>query len=363
MNLEDIAKRIIAWSEGEPQDPEFIQIYPTNKCNLKCVFCVQKTSLYQQCEEVSRRRWIEITKELCSMNIRRMLISGGGEPLATPETTLKIMELIKKCDIEGRIITNGTLWCEKSIKKTVKMGWDCVVFSIDGIEGVHDFLRGVRGTFQKVRKNIEIFNKYKKRKKSTKPVLGINFVLTSYNYEHLPKVIEFAGEYGIEDINIEPVCVNNPEVEKMKLNKEMRERFFNNEAIEAEKKANEYGIRTNLKKLQELRYIENTGHMRGLILKKMANENKDIFNVACFEPWIWPKIEANGEVWPCSTIEMKENIKEKKFKEVWFGEEFNKFREMVKSGNLPRDCNNCVFSHLYFTKEIKEKIKKLRSNG
>ncbi|MFB6076125.1 MAG: radical SAM protein, partial [Candidatus Aenigmatarchaeota archaeon] len=159
---EGIINKLEKWNEDKVAGPHKVHLYPTNRCNLRCPFCYQQLNPYDYSNVLSKEKWISIVKELCEMNVDVVRISGGGEPLLVPEKTLPMMKEVKKHSITGRMTTNGTLFDEEKILETVKMGWDHVVFSVDGPNSrTHDFHRGRKGTFGKVIKNIEKFNEIK----------------------------------------------------------------------------------------------------------------------------------------------------------------------------------------------------------
>jgi MoaA/NifB/PqqE/SkfB family radical SAM enzyme len=361
MKIEEATKRLSLWLQGKEAPPEMVQIYPTNACNLKCIFCVQALGIYNLNETVKKERWLEVTKEICEMGVNEILISGGGEPFMVPDITLGIMKIAKEYKVKGRIITNGTLWKDKYIKEVVEMGWEHVVFSIDGPDAeTHDYLRGVKGAFQKAIKAIKNFNRIKDELKSEVPILEFNTVLTNVNYLQIPKLIKLAYSLNIKNVNVEPVTINNPSAAELKLNLSQRENFLNKILPEAEKIAIKYNIGTNFERLKKIKILEETGKLKKHILKM---SKKRYYNLPCYEPWLWPKIEANGDVWPCSSLsKFKENIKFKSFKEIWYGEKFKKFREDIMRRNLPEECNNCVLTHLeineLISKSLEETVKK-----
>jgi MoaA/NifB/PqqE/SkfB family radical SAM enzyme len=339
---------------SEKAPPEEVQIYPTNLCNLKCIFCYQQLKQYDYSDMLSKDKWFNITKELCEMGVESILISGGGEPLYTPEVTLSIMKIAKKYGLDGRLITNGTLWTSKYINKTIEMKWNHVTFSIDGSNSVtHDFLRGANGAFGKTIRNVKLFNSFKKKLKGEFPILELAMVLNKYNYKEVPEIVKLAYKNEIRNVTVEPVCVNNPDVKKIKLNKMERDYFLKEIIPKAKRLADNFGVGTNFSRLSKAKFIEKTGELKDVIFK---NRDNDFFNLPCYEPWLWPKIEANGEVWPCSTVQLKVNLKNSSFKEVWFGDEFNKFRENIIKGNLSEECKNCVLTHLSINEEIRKKL-------
>ncbi len=358
--MKNSISRLRKWAKGGKASPETVQIYPTNKCNLRCIFCYQQLKEYDLTNSVTEKKWLETVEEICEMDTNQILISGGGEPLCEPKTTIKMMGIIKRNGLSGRLINNGTLWTDELIEKTVDMGWDNIMFSIDGPDAeTHDYLRGVDGAFDKAIENIEKFNKMKSKTSSEKPIIEITSVLCNKNYDKISDMIKLCKKISINHLNLEPICVNNPNTLELKLNKRNREMFFKKIIPESIKLADKFKISTNFNKLKKVKYIEKTGEFKEQILSSVENvENTDPFmNLPCYEPWLWPKIEANGDVWPCSTVPLKINIKNKTFSEIWYGKEFNEFRRRIMDRDLPEDCENCVSTHLPINKMLSEKLK------
>ncbi|MAG50311.1 hypothetical protein CL621_01560 [archaeon] len=355
--LNNVTKRLSKWVLGSKEAPQRILLYPTNNCNLKCLFCYQQLKPYDYSDIMSKEKWLNITKELCEMGVETFQISGGGESLIRADLVLDMMHIIKSYEKEGRLVTNGTLLNEKMIKEIIEMDWDNVIFSIDGSnESTHNYLRGKEDAFSKTTNNIRLFKKYKDELKKERPSLEFSTVLTNKNYTEIIDIIKLASDIGVKVITFEPVFVSNPDVQKLKLNKQEREVLIKNipEALEL---ANSLGIITNLETLVEVKSIEKTGTLKKFIFKLLEQKEKnDFFNMPCYEPWLWPKIEANGIIGVCSTNSLNENIKNKTFKEIWYGKEFNKFRERIMNHDLPEGCENCVSTHLPINQEIRKEL-------
>ncbi|MDI6826377.1 MAG: radical SAM protein [Candidatus Aenigmarchaeota archaeon] len=355
--------RIIEWAKGRKAPPHKVLIYPTNKCNLKCPFCFLRLNPYSEKKEMSRKRWMEITQELCKMGVDILQISGGGEPLVRKEVTLKMMKIIKSYGKTGRLVNNGTLWKEKDVKKVVEMKWDNVIFSLDGPSPeINDKSRGVKGTFDEIVKNIKLFAHYKKLFGSEKPMLEFSTVLTKINYKEIAGLIKSAHDLEVKNITIEPVFVSNPDVKKLKLNEKQR-RWFIERIPYLKELADSLSISTNLVSLQKVGSVEKTGNLRERILGE--SKPRGFLDLPCYEPWIWPKIEANGEVGPCSTIFLSNvyrkeiSVKSRSFKDVWYGKEFEDFRRHLLEGKITDACSNCVSTHIPTNKMIREEIRKL----
>jgi radical SAM protein with 4Fe4S-binding SPASM domain len=118
----------------------------------------------------------------------------GGEPFLYS----KIYQLIDYIHSKGLYITintNGTFNADEIIKSKV----DRLNISIDGLEELHDEIRGVKGTFKKVIYEI------KKMKSSEEfcPFIASNSVITSKNYKKLYDLILFLNSLNIDSINIQ----------------------------------------------------------------------------------------------------------------------------------------------------------------
>ena len=346
-------QRLRKWEQGKNAPPEKVQIYPTNICNLNCIFCAQQREDYGYDSELSAQQWQEVTKNICEIGTERILISGGGEPFCRPKATLNIMNEAKKNDIKGRIITNGTLIDKTIAKKIIDLGWETVVFSIDSPKAkIQDHLRGRKGAFSRSIENIKLLNSLKDEKK---PNIEVNYILMNENYKKIPEMLQLCNKLKVSYINFEPITINNKVDKELKITGKERKLLINQVIPSAEKLTDQLRVSSNLQSLKEIK-TQKAGDMKDEI-KNYSRETNKLSDSPCFEPWLWPKIEANGDVWPCSTVPMKENVQEKNFAEIWYGEQFRKFRSKIKKGELPEDCNNCVTTHLKTNRDLRNKIR------
>ncbi|MFP4116406.1 MAG: radical SAM protein [Candidatus Aenigmatarchaeota archaeon] len=357
----EVIEKLKTWAEGGEEAPHKVHLYPTNRCNLRCPFCYQQLNPYDYSDVVSKERWLKLVGNLCDMGVDVIRISGGGEPLLVRNKTLPMMEIIKKYNVTGRMTTNGTLFKEEDVERIVDMEWDHMVFSVDGPDAeTQDFHRGRKGTFEKVVDNIRMFNEVKKGKGTDKPKLEFGTALSAKNWNKTEEIIELASELNIEVITFEPLFVSNPRVEDLKLTEEERRKFVE-KATELKEKAEKMDIFTNIDTVIDVGEVEKTGDLKDEILERSSEEdavNNEFLKLPCYEPWLWPKVEANGDVGPCSTNLLDVSIKENNFKEIWLGEEFQEFRNLIKNKSLPSGCENCVSTHVPLQEEIREKLRK-----
>ena len=58
--MEEAIRRLATWARGGKAGPETVQIYPTNVCNLKCIFCCQVLGEYDFKDTVPTERWLAV---------------------------------------------------------------------------------------------------------------------------------------------------------------------------------------------------------------------------------------------------------------------------------------------------------------
>jgi len=366
MDRTDVVENLYAWSRNKKQPPVNVELHPTYKCNSLCIFCDQRKGLYDYNNAMKKEKWLQIIDELYKLGTKKIQISGGGEPMMVPDITISMIRRIKKHGIEGKINTNGTLWKKDDLRTLVDSGWDKIIFSIDGPNAnIHDYLRGKKGMFRNAVKNIKYLSKLKSKLKVNRPLIEINSVITNTNFNKVSDLVKLCKKIGVNSITLEPVFITVDYVYKLKLNKE-QSKEFNALLKHAKALADSYGIENNFESLILLEKFEKTGDMKELVYSNNVNNKagKNNFgNLACFEPWYFPKIGPNGEVGPCCNypyIYSSINIRNKKFEDVWFGKEMKKFRKDILNRKFNEICENCTFTRVAINNELRKQLKEYK---
>jgi MoaA/NifB/PqqE/SkfB family radical SAM enzyme len=368
--MEEINRRLLEWSKGNLQGPISIHIDPTNRCNLKCRFCWQRSherfGWLDRKHELSEKKLLEITREAAELGVKDWLISGGGEPFIRLPTTTKLMIEIKKHSMHGDIITNGTLLSEFYNRKIVKSEWDVMRFSVNAPdEKIHDFMVDSKRAYQKIIENIKAIQKIKKKLRTDKPVIGFNTVITGRNYFLFPSLVDLLDELGGNVLNVQTIILYDTIEKIWSLNEEQKKdsiRYFK----EAAKKCKRYGIKTNLENYAQRELIEKTTEMDTIVelgkkeVKKVKTEDK-LVKAFCYEPFYLITIRANGTVGSCRLFgDQGDNLHTKTLKEVWFGEYFNRARETLLKGPQAF-CSKCGSNELLEQTRIRNELMKVLS--
>lgn len=183
--------------------PKILVLFTSYLCNSQCIMC------YTWKKQNSSRQ-LSIN-DLESMLNDKILSSAleivnvtGGEPTLRPDLVEIVDLIVHKCKKLKRIDmpTNG-INTEQIIDKIesilalllptdVKLS---VTVSLDGIEGVHEKIRGIQGCFSKVEKTIKEI----KELQSIWPEFsfGLNATINKLNYNNLDQLKEYAVKQNI----------------------------------------------------------------------------------------------------------------------------------------------------------------------
>ncbi|MFB6088968.1 MAG: radical SAM/SPASM domain-containing protein [Candidatus Aenigmatarchaeota archaeon] len=372
-------EKIYQWKKGREVGPWAIELNWTNKCNLSCETCWQRK--YDEkgmdySSEVSKGRFISFIKEADNLNVESIEISGAGEPLIRKDLFHEAVKLIKKLGMNGSLITNGTLFDRKTIEMLVDIGWDDIIFSMDGPNAkINDFLRKGTNSFQRTTNTIKYFEKIKNFQDSEVPRLRIAPVISNKNFNKLPEFIEFASLCGVSEVLFQILVENTERAKDFKLSEgESKEiRKYIPRTLDM---AEEYGIDCNADILYDEDIIEKSSN-KGKMLKSRGNQfaGDEFLTVPCYRPWYFITVYPDGEVQPCPNIprseddyedvskeELKEmtgeNIKEKSLEEIWYGDYFSEYRKRMLNKNLFPWCEICCGNEIFDIDTIRKKLAK-----
>jgi len=351
--LSDFTKNVLNWVEGIDSPPYNIEFLLGDGCNQNCRFCGQYNNHFYG-NTMKENRFYEIINEAADMGVKKIILTGDGEPFFNKNKALKMMELIKKHGMYGTMDTNGTLFTEEDIKKIVEIGWDDFSVSIQGPDAkTHDYLVNLVGSFNRVIKNIELFNKWKERLNVDNPEFFITTVLTNRNFDKMDKMIDLASRLRT-GFRIMSLIICHDEGRKLALNNK-QEKYFKNILKILKKNARKKHI-----KLLCFDEIENSINFKEIGNKKLHKilikdgDNK-FLSSPCYEPWIRMLIDSKGIVSPCGRFRLKASVKHDSVKKVWFGNEFQNIRNCILNKKIREECDVCC--EIYNTLKIREELK------
>jgi len=358
--------RLYNWMNGKPMPPLRISIFPTNRCNLNCLFCggpeARRNGHFKFDQELTKEDWVKVVEEGVKMGILEWWVGGGGDPMARSDTTVAILRTIKKTDknAECELTTNGTNFIPEIIDELVRRGVDKIQLSLDGTDKkLHDFYRGVPGTFDKITTAIKNFTELKKRYRTNKPKITINMVLNAKNVDKLSEMVELVHGLGVNEIMITPMRIesgNKKRVEEhgLRMNNEQKKRIRSN-FEKAKSLANRYGVLIDL--------LVNEGKEEILeeeVMNKYQNDETEtpitlgeqkhhFLALRCYELWYTMAIDAYGNAGSCVTSadgDPRYNVRNYNLHDLWYGEFFTKLRQTLIQNKLLKVCSHCTVTDM-----------------
>lgn len=354
--MDEKIKRLLGWAKGKKELPYSIELSPTLRCNLNCLFCWRQGKKIDYGDELTLEDYRRILKEASQLKTREIRIIGGGEPLMRKDI-FEVMKEVKKYGMFGYICTNGTLFSEDMVKALVAIGWDHVKISLHGPnKKIQDSL-SQKKSFEKAVKNIKDFVKWKKRLKTEKPKIEIGLVLNRMNFRKVIQMAKLAKKLNVQAFFVEPITVYTKKGKGLKLRKEEVEEFK-----EIARKAYSFanGLETNLNQFFSSELIEKTGEMTEEIKKLVKSNRKDFISISCYEPWWRIGIRVDGWTCPCGFLDQSttENVRNRSLKEIWYGKYFEDRRRQLLQKEMPNYCRKCCTTLVQFNQIIREELSK-----
>ena len=325
--------------------------YVTWRCNSRCLHCEfgkSGTGSFMNDLRGDELPLEDVKKgitEAKSWGARHMAFAGG-EPFIRED----FLEIIRHCKKEGYVVgvsTNGYLLANEDFaSKVLATGVDRIDISLDSPGKLHDDLRGVSGAFDLV--NQAIANLHK-GKKSYHFYLGINTVVSGFNYRQLPAIFEYAAEKHLDGVGLQPFHYTQARA------KELIPSFLLNPQQISELKIILAGI------------LNKYGHLlknSSFFVKNIASfyENQHMPKFSCYGGWQEAHIFPDGTVGICCFNRIKSSLRDKNLRELLLSDEF---KEAIQKAKV-KDCPGCwsppvhEYNLLFKPKEILSAIELLK---
>jgi MoaA/NifB/PqqE/SkfB family radical SAM enzyme len=174
---------------------------------MRCTFCEWWKN---DISELSTKNALAVIDAVCSTGVSFFDLSGG-EPLLRKD----LLVLAKRIASHGSLVsmnTNGTLLNEKNVAGVAEV-FDTVIISLDGTKEIHDKIRGVPGTYEKAVKALQLL-------KARRVKVGVNSVVTPWNIDTLPQLIEALRSY-VDFAQVQPMHPYPPSPENLPSKKQV----------------------------------------------------------------------------------------------------------------------------------------------
>jgi len=170
-----------------PYRPVFVQLDLTNRCNLRCKWCVTRKRNAIDSAEWSWDDLCRLLDVLKRSGVKAIEITGGGEPTLHSQFEQFVLEAAGM-EFELALVTNGTTWHDR-VKPVLKY-FEWVRISVDVIDKEAQLrLKGRNYSLD-----------FELHRKPEHVIVGASFIITRENYKDIPKFAAWAKEQGFDNV-------------------------------------------------------------------------------------------------------------------------------------------------------------------
>ncbi len=324
--------RLLRWERGETPAPWYVNVFPTNRCNLRCAICWQRR-FDEFAAEVPDDRFLRFVDECADLGAREWCFAGGGEPVMRAELVVQMCERIRARGMNGAFMTNGVSFKLEYFLRLARAGWSSLVFSLDGpTPEINDAIRS-KGSFERATETIRKMKKAREEHGLATPSFALHATLTSLNFDKLDKLAELAHELGCDAVGAANLTDAGPHCEPFRLTKEQLA-VVPEHVRHASERARELGLSD---------YFSDVLSERDYHRPRIPEGAAGMLRAMCFEPWLGIAVHADGRVGPCCVYweENAGSLFESDLRDIWLGPHLQKVREDILAGRLPAYCAKC----------------------
>lgn len=332
--------------------PEYIEIEPTQGCNLRCRMChvyYKKPTLdFLNLDKIS---------DFSFLKGKTVNLGAAYEPLIHPEIN-KLIDILNNNDCEIAITTNGHFLDKKKIPALCDANIGHITFSFDGIsKQTYENIR-IGGSYSKALGNIEKFISSYSNDKS--PVFVLNYTVLRNNLSEVEAAPKFWNDRGVDFINYIAMHTryDDPFLHENSL-WPIKEDYFNS-LEKAAKVVVDQKLRILLStpffktKEFEKKWGQNLHGCNFSGLCDWSREPKNYrvlyeygadfgMKFPCKSAFSSARILPDANVMLCS-INNVGNLYDNLFDEIWYGEKANSFRDKIVIGDSL--CHKCDYYRL-----------------
>lgn len=303
--------------------PISVELHLTDHCNLQCEWCTDKELRKNKATldlKVIEKLFCELGRSGTGVTLE-----GGGEPTLHP-CFREVVEVGKKFHIDMGLISNGIIDISDYVKE---FKW--IRISLDSsTKAEYRREKGV-DCFERVLENL---GKMSSARDPEKTFIGVGYVLTTRNKDHLMELVKRLDDIGIDYIYLRPV-------------EEAKEITPSLESL--------LDLRRQLAKLTENTRIKYMLTMNDRVVDKNAG-------MPCVAHSLTSIIHANGDVALCEKRREDSiilgNLYENSFKEIWLSSCRRQASQKLLQAECQEGCGPCRMTGF---NKIFEQLEKVHS--
>lgn len=305
----------------------------TYRCNLRCKMCGVFGKIRDQHEQELRvDEYRNLFIQMQEMGIGLVTFTGG-EPFVRKDL-FDIVGEAKSQGLRCNIFSNGTLINDETLKRVFESGVDKLIFSVDGMNGVHDEIRGIPGSFDKVIRTISDLIATRRDRGLQSPEIDAHMTMMRGNVESLSPLSDLCRSMGI-NFSFQPYSESNE--------KSLRETISVLEGVTANRYLPQDStlrftdedlvrLKEELARLPLDFYSKLMSYFSAEELKKGLMPVKK-----CYFTRNFVMLDPYGNVFPCTNLDSYKlgNVRSQALYEIWTGVKYERLREKLSRRLFP----------------------------
>ena len=350
--IKELVKEVIKSKLNPKRLPWNIILFVTSNCNSRCRTCFY----WKNIDNPNRPKDLSLEEiEKISKNLGKVywLYLSGGEPFLRNDLSEIISIFVKNNKTKNVAIPTNCILTETIIKETRRILKNnpeinlTIQLSLDGREEIHEYIRGVKGLFQKVL----ILEKQLSKLKQEFPNLStlICSVLNKANCHELTPLMQFVRENMNVDFHSIELMRGIPRDKEFSL----PERIELEEFFKFYRENRNYYLEKDYRYYKRYYGKDKSKNIYNSITVKMNNwldniqleilEKKKQIIPCSSAGTIFGVISEIGDVFLCELLPKVGNLRKENydFKKIWFSEKANEQRKLIRNGGCW--CTHCLF--------------------
>lgn len=201
-----------------------------DQCNLKCLYCYRDAGKKEN-HELNIADWKSILLQAKDLGAKNVWIPGSGEPMLDINffngENYPILEICKELNLTTTFFTNGTYFTDANLEKLRHYKTSVITKLNSFQEDTQDYLAGEPSISKRIYQGLNLLIKHGLNKYHPTR-LGIDTVITAFNYEEIEEIFKHCRENNIIPYITANLhggrAVQNPQLD---VNKEMLQNIFN----------------------------------------------------------------------------------------------------------------------------------------
>ena len=315
--------------------PRSLYLETTNRCDSKCQTCIRTFATLEPPTDLTLAQVQAIVEQFPALD--RVVLHGIGEPLLNREI-FEIVAYLKTRVATVLFNSDAISLTAARARRLIESGLDEFRVSMDAATAEsYQRLRGV-DRFARVVENVARLVALERTLDRTTPCVSLWFTASRTNIEELPAFVQLAADRGVGEVYVQRLVFNGLGLATAEnaLHARLRQRE-QARLVEAETLAARLGIAMRAS---------------GLATPLASFQGGDGARpwAGCQRPWTLAYVTANGHVLPCCISPwvardypglILGHAFHERFRSIWDGERYQRFRTAFESATPPDPCRGC----------------------